>query len=101
MARLLPHFETRIRRSYRQVVSISIIRRGGQARTRDHWQCVRVRFLQSSASPAACAKRIDDPQSPVDGHPILHVLGPQPVALGEKGRSGDESVIDAEMMSFG
>jgi hypothetical protein len=55
----------------------------------------------SRASSAARAKRIDDPQSPVDSHPILHVLGPQLVALGEKGGSGDESVIDAKLMSFG
>jgi hypothetical protein len=52
-------------------------------------------------SSAARAKRINDPQSPVDCHPILQVLGPQPIALGEEGGSGDEGVIDAEMVSLG
>jgi hypothetical protein len=63
---------------------------------------VRVRVgLRSGASSAARAKRINDPQSPVDCHPILHVLGPQPIALGEEGGSGDEGVIDSEMVSLG
>jgi hypothetical protein len=57
--------------------------------------------LQSAVSSAGRAKRIHDPQSLVDCHSILHILGPQPVALGEKGGSGDESVIDAKLMSFG
>ena len=54
-----------------------------------------------AASLASRAKRIDDPQSLIDRHPILHILGPQLVALGEKGGSGDEGVIDAKLMSFG
>src|SRR5277367_2405064 len=53
-----------------------------------------------SSSPPL-PKRIDDPQSLVDRHPVLHVLRPQTVALREQGGSRDERIVDREIVTLG
>src|SRR6185437_1806353 len=72
-----------------------------ERRSDQHYPARRSSASEWPTSALARAKRIDDPQSAVDRHPILHVLGPQLVALGEKGGGGYESVVDAKLIAFG